>query len=689
MRRAIGWGFVTALAALPGQLACAIDGSSLALRSFGSASGVDWNLTENGYVGTYITLATPGNVTIELSAAGLNGGGADPRMNVVVGDQMAAFDVPGGFNSFQHTFLLPAGTHFVRTEYANDFVGSAAPAATRQLTVRSLNVAGATMVNSNTDENALAAADTYIQHGRRGAAHVQLYGAAPGAAVEVKLRQHAFNWGANVYGSGSTATKPLDIPQFTDFFKTHFNMVVPSRAGKWNNNEAVRDAVTVYNVPGDPTSGYLDRILKFAEDNNMGARMHNLIWGNDTASEEQPSYAVSSLTSGTASALGDLRSEISERIDYYLGDGANGWPELSQRYSEVDIYNESWHTGVNTPGSSVNYWDRYQASGINGIYEEAAQAAAAAGGWAKTFINEYNVLQNGNDDYGNWYRQHIETIQNADGVAGGQIGGVGMQLYPVSGLSPAYMQQVLQNVSVLGLPHSITEFGVQSSVADPAEAKEYVNESLRMAFGDPNMNTFMYWGFWANATSSLQSASTLANVDWSLTDIGKMYEDMLGIEDWDGNPDNGWTTNYSVADNTELHVGADGSIDFTGFYGVYDVTIGDMTYALDLTKGTVNYGLIVGPPSADFDLDGDVDGSDFLSWQRGFGTASNAAFAVGDADFDRDVDDADLTAWAAQVGSAATAGSVAVPEPSGWGASGGALAFATAASRRRRSLIAM
>jgi len=29
------------------------------------------------------------------------------------------------------------------------------------------------------------------------------------------------------------------------------------------------------------------------------------------------------------------------------------------RYDELDVYNESWHTGVNTPASSANYWDRY------------------------------------------------------------------------------------------------------------------------------------------------------------------------------------------------------------------------------------------------------------------------------------------------------------------------------------------
>ena len=78
------------------------------------------------------------------------------------------------------------------------------------------------------------------------------------------------------------------------------------------------------------------------------------------------------------SNLEALRDEISERIDHYVGDGPGGFVDLSTRYQEVDIYNESWHTGVNTTTSDANYWDRFGAAGIADIYREAVQAAAAA-----------------------------------------------------------------------------------------------------------------------------------------------------------------------------------------------------------------------------------------------------------------------------------------------------------------------
>jgi GH35 family endo-1,4-beta-xylanase len=633
-----------------------LNGSALALRSSGDASGTDWVLSENGYVGSYITLAAPGDVTIAVEAASQTGGGSDARMNVVVGDARAAFDIAAGFNAYEHTFSLPAGTHFVRTEYVNDFPGGATNAGARSLTVRNLSIAGATASNVNSDANALAAADTYIQHGRRGAARLELVGVAPGTEVGVRLTRHAFNWGANIYGTASTNPLPLANPEFTQFFKDHFNMVVPSRGGKWNNNEAVRDVVTL---------GHVDSILDFAEANHMRARMHNLIWGNDSTSEEQPAWVVTMLQQPNSidSATGltnvnALRGEIRERIDYYVGDGPGGLEDLSLRYDEVDVYNESVHTGVRAPGSS-DYWTRLGLTGIAGIYDDVAQAVVDSGSQAKVYVNEYNILQNGFDDYGNWYREHIEDHQNADGdPSDGPVSGVGMQLYAVNGFSPAYVQQVLQNMSVTGLPQSITEFGVQGSVSDPLLAKQYVEESLRMAFGTPDMTTFMYWGFWAGATSNLQSASALANADWSLTDIGKTYEDMLGIQDWDGDPANGWTTDLM------LETAADGAVEFTGFYGDLEVTVGGKTYALTLEKGQTDYALVV-DLTADLDDDGDVDGDDLTAWKTAIETGSG-----GDTDGDGDADGADFLAWQRQLGMVestplAIAAAAVVPEPRG------------------------
>jgi hypothetical protein len=63
--------------------------------------------------------------------------------------------------------------------------------------------------------------------------------------------------------------------------------------------------------------------------------------------------------------------------------------------------------------------------------------------------------------------------------------------------------------------------------------------------------------------------------------------------------------------------------------------------------------------SADFDLDGDVDGDDLDVWMASFGVSDGA-----DADNDGDSDGADFLSWQQQLGSVpAVIASGAVPEP--------------------------
>jgi hypothetical protein len=70
---------------------------------------------------------------------------------------------------------------------------------------------------------------------------------------------------------------------------------------------------------------------------------------------------------------------------------------------------------------------------------------------------------------------------------------------------------------------------------------------------------------------------------------------------------------------------------------------GPMLSALRILKDTDP------PPSADFDHDGDVDGRDFLIWQRGYGTV-DALQPDGDANYDGFVDGLDRVIWQQQYG---------------------------------------
>ncbi len=87
------------------------------------------------------------------------------------------------------------------------------------------------------------------------------------------------------------------------------------------------------------------------------------------------------------------------------------------------------------------------------------------------------------------------------------------------------------------------------------------------------------------------------------------------------------------------------------------------------------------PTNADFDSDGDVDGTDFLTWQRGFSAAGG--LAEGDADGSGFVNATDLELWESQFGIAPLVGAVAaIPEPISVALVG--IAFAILATRRPR-----
>jgi hypothetical protein len=109
---------------------------------------------------------------------------------------------------------------------------------------------------------------------------------------------------------------------------------------------------------------------------------------------------------------------------------------------------------------------------------------------------------------------------------------------------------------------------------------------------------------------------------------------------------------------------------------IYLNSLGPGTYTLKVT-GAANwdYGLAwrmttaFDQPNADFDGDGFVSGSDFLTWQRNYGKLINATNSEGDADGDGDVDQDDLSLFNAGVMWAPAPPMVAqvaaaIPEPS-------------------------
>jgi hypothetical protein len=111
------------------------------------------------------------------------------------------------------------------------------------------------------------------------------------------------------------------------------------------------------------------------------------------------------------------------------------------------------------------------------------------------------------------------------------------------------------------------------------------------------------------------------------------------------------STYYLVADVTEFKARTTGPRGGQKLFiqGNYDGELNNSYGALNLknqaaaTVATMSYGT---PPSqGDYDNDGDIDGRDFLFWQRSFGTAAVPAGSGADGDGSGTIDAGDLEIW--------------------------------------------
>lgn len=558
---------VASLAGKPAGKTDLVPAATLPVRSAGVALGSSWTLDENGYVGAFLRVAEQGPVTVTVTASGLADRGTAPQMKIVLGGAASAFEIPSTRSNYVHRAVLPAGTYFVRVEQTGS-----PPRANRQLTIAGLSVAGAALVPEATDQLALAAAETTIEHFRRGRARVTLPGAKPGDRVRVKLVRHAFNFGVNMPGAENRMIPAVlapgsDAELYQRFVLANFNTVVLSNAGKWAYHEAKRDQVTLEHV---------DRFFGFTQKHGLRARMHTLLW--DT--QQQPSWVsdvdpkkpglISSALRGDSRAKLELTQEIDERIQYYVRDRARG-------YFELDVINESVHRS--------RYLELYGAPGIAEIFNRTARALKEGGATTRLCLNEYNLLQwskdprsGAPDPYANWYRRHADAIL----AAGGAVDTLGVQYYPdgrdesligASAHSAARVFAVLENLATTGLRLSLTEFTVSSKNSTVERAGLILEQTLRLVFGNPQADTFMIWAIWERAAEPPPPASALIDAQGNLTEPGRRYQALMRA----------WDTNL------ELVAGADGSVVFDGFYGDYSVTLAEKSHALSLVRGKSDY----------------------------------------------------------------------------------------------------
>jgi hypothetical protein len=209
---------------------------------------------------------------------------------------------------------------------------------------------------------------------------------------------------------------------------------------------------------------------------------------------------------------------------------------------------------------------------------------------------------------------------------------------------------VLQNLSVTGLPISLTEFSVSPNsggvITTEQRSAQVYNETLRMLFGTPQATSFLIWEAWPPAVTD---NTNIVDANWNLRASGQALVDLLSA----------WTT-----PTQNLLLGPNGTIDFTGFFGDYEITVGGQTFDLSLLKGTQAYSLVIAP--GDYNGDGTVDAADYVVWGKTFGSADDLR---ADGNGNLVIDSGDYDVWRAAFGASYDFGSAtgvagaAVAEP--------------------------
>jgi hypothetical protein len=227
------------------------------------------------------------------------------------------------------------------------------------------------------------------------------------------------------------------------------------------------------------------------------------------------------------------------------------------------------------------------ATYVSGVYQQVQSTLNSIGSNAKLFTNEYNVLNNNSDLYGQWYSQHVESIRNN----GGGVSGIGTEYYNNPGVGqsgsqvdPGRAYGTWQNLSAQGLPLEVTEFG-ETAGATSDEANG-LTTAMTLAFGTQNMTGFTLWGYF-NYGAGMYSGSVgsvLYDNSFNITPAGMAYEALMKT----------FTTDMNSM------VGSDGSIALPdgAFYGQYELIANGQDYLFNYGPSTGSVTIDVPEPTA-------------------------------------------------------------------------------------------
>ncbi len=229
-------------------------------------------------------------------------------------------------------------------------------------------------------------------------------------------------------------------------------------------------------------------------------------------------------------------------------------------------------------------------------------------------------------------------------VSGNSAGGAGGGFYNLDGTSGVQFSTISNNSAAANLGGGLATYGDSSTFTDVRSTIISGNTSTDVAVVNGPTNRLTSSGFNLIGTGNTFGAlNALDNFVASGDQRNVSNPGLLALAN-NGGPT--WThallsTSLAIDAGDPAAVAGGGIVPDFDQRGNGRVLDGNNNGIARIDVGAFEFPA----PSADFDNDGDVDGRDFLAWQRGFGITVGATKNKGDADNNGAVNSIDLGIW--------------------------------------------
>lgn len=378
---------------------------------------------------------------------------------------------------------------------------------------------------------------------------------APGTRVHVRLKKHAFRFGANLFMLDEIPDKPEKNALYREKFRALFNMA--TLPFYWDATEPeegktryAADAPALYRRPP------IDRCMAFCEENGIEPREHALCYDHFF-----PAWLANRPAEEVWAHLSRRMQEIADR---YAG-----------RIPTMEVTNEMfWEKG-----QTVLYKD---PDFVRDCFRLAEKYLPGNELCCNEWSGSWNDLRGD-------YRAYIQKA--LDG--GARIDAIGLQFHmfcrreKYAEKTRAFYDgrelfEALDDFAAFGRPLEITEVTVPafSDAPDDEEAQADILEYLwRLWFSHPSVKQIIYWNLvdgyaYAAEPGDMTCGENyyyggLLRFDMTEKPAYKRLKHLLTEE---------WHT------ETDAVVAADGTLAFRGFYGDYELTADDKTETVTLAK---------------------------------------------------------------------------------------------------------